>query len=537
MSAISLIMRLCFLLGLFTLTPTLVHSTSWIDPNEFSLPLPPSSNRAVAGDREYDEPVWKPSEPCPQAIHAELPCPYGTDSCRFNNISTIHSALVHCPRIEEVNLYAVDGWCRDSHVELFNHTLPTTYKAKYPALKKLTLDGYQFGGSWAEEPQEGPKVWGMNTEIYDECGTPENYAVVQNLRRERTYQTAHTSLTAWLTVMDWEQLEELSINWARNPERVLVQKLARSGRLKSLKSLDITSLEFVEALDNNTLTQLRWVGRTAEGELESILSHQGQSLRKLEYRCDEAMCSEFFQPFNISTLPALAPNLEHISINIPRNGSLPVDDLRALASMPNLQTADLFFRMRSDCHTKEEALGIVPDCMWSPENDKSEGCNGTARYQLPYVNRTTGEDVFNIIRDHKQGKEMRNLTLWSGDWTPGWNKYSFMSWRRARVACTVDNNRAICEAEGRLYYKGVPARNDWKLRYASRRLEPGVELTDEQLLDAYDRMDREDMEKERMTSEQRQKTISRTSIEGSISYWWFLALEFCAWVKAYFAFA
>jgi hypothetical protein len=528
-------MHLCFLLGLLTLIPTLVHSTSWIDPNDSSLPLPPSSNRAVAGDHEYDGPVWTPSDPCPQAIHVELPCSYGPDECRFDSISTIHSALVHCPRIEELNLYTADGWCSDNQVELFNHTLPIIHEAKYPALKKLVLDGYRFGGSWAEEPQEGPKVCGMNMRIYDNCGTPEHYALVQNLRRERTHQTAHTSLTAWLKVMDWEQLEELSINWARNPERVLVERLAGSGRLKNLKSLDITSLDFVEALDNNTLTQLRWVGRTAEGDLESILSHQGQSLRKLEYRCDEAACPEFLQPFNLSTLPALAPNLEHISINIPRNGSLPVDDLIVLASMPNLQTADLFFRMQSDCHAKEEALGIVPDCMWSPENDNSESCNGTARYQLPYVNRTTGENVFNIIRDHKQGKEMRNVTLWSGDWTAGWDKHSIMSWKRARVACTVDNNRAICDSECRLYYKGIPAIYDWKLRYASSRLEAGVELTDEQLLDAYNRMDREEEEQDRMDWRQRQKTISRISREeGSISYLWLLALRFCAWFNAYF---
>lgn len=529
-------MRLCFLLGLLASIAALVRSTTWIDPNDFSIPLPRSSNRAVMGDPEYDDPVWTPSDPCPRAIHAELPCPYGPDGCRFNNVSTIHSALVHCPGIEEVNLFIVDGYCRDDGVGVFNHTLPIINEAKYPALKKLVLDGYRFGGPWAEEPQESPKVCRMNMEMYDECGVPGAKALIQDLRRESTHQTSHTSLAAWLEVMDWEQLEELSINWARNPERVLVQELAGSGRLKNLKSLDITSLDFVEALENNTLTQLRWVGRTAEGELESILTHQGQSLRKLEYRCNEAVCPDFLQTFNLSTLPALAPNLEHISINIPRNGTLPVEDLKALATLPNLQTADLFFRMRSDCHAKEEALGIVPDCMWYPENDNSQTCNGTMRYQLPYVNRTTGEDVFNVIREHKQGKEMQKVTLLSGDWTPGWDNRSLMSWKRARVTCTVVNNRPMCEAEGRLYYKGLWAKKDWKLTYASKRLEPGIELTDEQLLEAYNRMDRE--ENEQMDREQKQKLIRRIMMEeGRISYWWWLGLEFHEWFNARFAFA
>jgi hypothetical protein len=477
-------MRLFFLLGLLTSIPALVRSTSWVNPNDYSIPLPRSSNKAVAGYPEYDDDVWTTSDPCPRAIHAELPCPAW---CPFENISIIHSALVHCPDVEEVNLYIADGYCQYDQVKVFNHTLPIVDEAKYPALKRLVLDGYRFGGSWTEEPQEDPTVYGSNVGMYEVYCMPESVALVQNQRRESAQQTAHTSLAAWLRVMDWEQLEELSINWARNPERVLVQELAGSGRLKNLKSLDIASLDFVEALDNNTLTQLRWVGRTAEGELESILAHQGQSLRKLEYRCDEAVCPEFLQPFNLSTLPALAPNLEHITINIPRNGSLPVNDLRALASMPNLQSADLFFRMQSDCHAKEEALNIVPDCMWFPENDNSESCNGTARYQVPYINRTTAEDVFNLLRDHKQGKKMQNVTLLTGDWVSGRGKRSFMSWRRARVACSVQDSQVVCKAEGALYYKGVWAKEDWKLDY-SRRHQPGIELTDEQLWDAYKRI-------------------------------------------------
>lgn len=487
------------------------------------------------GVPEYDA-VWTPSDPCPRAIHAELPCPNAPDECRYDNVSTIHSALVHCPGIEEVNLYFVDGYCRDDGMGLFNNMLPVIEEAKYPALKKMVLDGYRFGGPWAEEPQEGPKVYGMNMARSDDCRVPGAKTLIQNLRRESTHQTAHTSLAAWLKVMDWEQLEELSINWARNPERVLVQELARSGRLKNLKSLAITSLDFVEALENNTLTQLKWVGRTAEGELESILAHQGQSLRRLEYRCDEAVCPDFHQLLEFSTLPALAPNLEHISINMPRNGSLPVEDLRALASMPNLQTANLFFRMQSDCHAKEEALGIVPDCMWFPENDDSQTCNGTARYQLPYVNRTTGEDVFNVLREHKQGKEMQKVTLLSGDWTSGWGKRSFMSWRRARVTCTIVKNRPMCEAEGRLYYKGLWVRTDWKLTYASQRVESGVELSDEQLWETYNQMN---LEEERQKDWEREhKEIGRFRIgEGSISYWWSRALEIHDWFNARFPFA
>jgi hypothetical protein len=124
--------------------------------------------------------------------------------------------------------------------------------------------------------------------------------------------------------------------------------------------------------------------------------------------------------------------------------------------------------------------------MWYPENDNSESCNGTARYQLPYINRTTAEDVFNLLRDHKQGRGMQNVTLLTGDWISGGDKSSIMSWKRARVACTVEDSKAVCKAEGFLYYKGFWARDDLKLDYYRWR-QPGIELTDEQLWDAYKR--------------------------------------------------
>ena len=75
-----------------------------------------------------------------------------------------------------------DGYCKDNQVEAFNHTLPIVDEAKYPALKTLMLDGYQFGESWAEEPQEGPKVYGSNVGMYEVYRMSESVALVRNQR-------------------------------------------------------------------------------------------------------------------------------------------------------------------------------------------------------------------------------------------------------------------------------------------------------------------------------------------------------------------
>ena len=514
-----LVMRRNFLLSLLVWCPALVHPMTLIATNDFSIALPrlPKTNRVLAG-YDYDDPPWTPSDPCPRTIHVALPSPNGPDGL-FNNISTVHSALVHCPRVEELNFYSDDGWCRGNHVELHNYTLPTIEEVQYPALRKLVLDGYRFGGPWLEEPYEAPEVYAGDTCVYP---LRELETLVQGWRRESTRIDNRTNLARSLDIVDWGRLEDLSINWGRNPEQILVTQLAGKSRLKNLKILDIASLDFIEALDNNTLTELRWVGPTAEGTLESILAHQGQSLRKLEYRCDEVTCApEFSQTFNIHLLPAGAPKLEHISINVPRNGTLPFDDLRALASMPNLQSADLYFRMQSDCHAKEEALGIVPDCMWMEENDDSESCNGTSRYQLPYINRTTAETVFDFMRDEKQGTKLDNITLWAGDWRQPSRRGSFMSWRRARVTCTAQGIKRTCKAQNPLYYKGLWANKDWKLGYASDRLASGIERTDEELLNEYNRLSMTKWDERKRVKEQEEAfgQSARDWIQRMYSQW------------------
>jgi hypothetical protein len=478
-------MRLYFPLSLLIWCPARVHPFLIIDPNDFSIALPRLSktNRVLAG-YDYDDPPWTPSDPCPRTIHVALPPRYGPDDTLFNNISTVYSALVHCPGVEELNLYSADGWCRENYVELYNNTLPTLKGVQYPALKKLVLDGYRFGGPWFEEPSDAPKVYAWDTCVYPPL---ELETLVQDLRRKSTQIDNRTNLAYSLDILAWERLEDLSINWARNPEQILIKQLARKSRLKNLKNLDITSLEFIEALDNNTLSELRWVGPTAEGTLESILAHQGQSLRKLEYRCDEVTCPEFPRTFNFRSLPVGAPKLEHISINVPRNGTLPFDDLIELASMPNLQSADLYFRMQSDCHAKEEALGIVPDHIWSEEEDVSESCRGAARYQLPYVNWTTAEIVYDFMRDHKQGNMLKNITLWAGDWRQSRQGRSFMDWRRARATCVAEGTESMCKAENPLYYRGRWAKDAWELRNALNR-SGGDERTDEEILDEWKRM-------------------------------------------------
>ncbi len=128
--------------------------------------------------------------------------------------------------------------------------------------------------------------------------------------------------------MDWTAIEELSMDWCREAGEVNEKVLPH---LHSLRKLESTRLSFIKALPNNTLTHLTWIGPHEQGDLVSILEHQGRTLEELELRSDEINYSLMRNKFDLSIIPEMAPNLTRLSINIPRNGSWPLDSLQKIS--------------------------------------------------------------------------------------------------------------------------------------------------------------------------------------------------------------
>lgn len=67
-----------------------------------------------------------------------------------------------------------------------------------------------------------------------------------------------------------------------------------------------------------------------------------------------------------------------------------------------------------------------------------------------------------------------------------------MSWQRAKVTCTVESSKRICEAENPTYYGGEWGRNFYYSMAQRMRQSLGNGVTDEQLLNSvtYDRAER-----------------------------------------------
>ena len=366
----------------------------------------------VGATTDYNGPTGTPIPACPSSITARIGTSAGNwcaiepdgASCRFPNTTTIHLTLVRCSVVETMDVWFEVGGCTGPEVDRWN--LPVEHLQdgqRYPPLKSLKLDGYSFGGLWEryEDDTVDPRDV-TDLKLYDdewdryESWDPNEYVDQRNARVKEEWEQdgeARTNLDMWIEAMDWSQLEELSINTARSEMVEVASKLPQ--RLTSLKILHVNSLLFIQELVPHTIEKLRWIGRTKIGQLEQILKPHSNSLKSVEYRCDEASCSDWPQQVNISAVADLAPGLQHISVNMPRvNSTWPLKEIETLAKMQSLTSADLYFRLQSDCELYGQYLGDCFRCgnayrEWKEENWKTGHCLGEQRYASPYLNAKT----------------------------------------------------------------------------------------------------------------------------------------------------
>src|SRR5690242_2484710 len=132
----------------------------------------------VGGTNNYGDPAWTPISLCPSSIVARIGTSGGdwcavepeNAYCRFPNTTVIHSALVHCPAVEALDVSFEVGGCTGPEVDRWN--LPVEHLQegqKFPPLKRLRLDGYSFGGLLErveEDPVDPREVTGLI--LYDD---------------------------------------------------------------------------------------------------------------------------------------------------------------------------------------------------------------------------------------------------------------------------------------------------------------------------------------------------------------------------------
>lgn len=189
--------------------------------------------------------------------------------------------------------------------------------------------------------------------------------------------------------MDWPQIEELAIDNCGTADEI-VEKLP--PRLRSLPQLESADTSLIEAMPDNTLTNLTWIGRHKAGDLESILQRPGATLQGLEFKCNELSCPSMHNSFDVSILPQLAPKLKHVSINIPCNSTWPLEALQVLALLPQLRSLEIYSQLQSECQQQKPEEQSRE--MWDYMKEHGEDYyTDSKRLQKPILDEDTAEEL------------------------------------------------------------------------------------------------------------------------------------------------
>lgn len=444
-------MRLTQLFHLLSSLPTLVRALDWQIGNS----CPESIKTTIPGG-SYSEDKYGFG----QNKKKELP--------RFESMHSVHSALSTCPNITSLDLRVTLLGC-SSWPDRWNFPFKLEGGDAYPPLKGLRLEGYDFSesawrnaqlktyeGSWGEPWYQRMFDWwgsGRMAEYYRYRKLPEE-------------QRNKTNLELWLDAMDWSHIEKLGALDARGRGQYhFLDKLA-GQRLASLKELEIWGAEnntvaFVTSLEPNSLTSFTWVDGWdgPEEPLDPILEHHGPSLRHLDIHSHESMqrASPALSTAQLQSLVNKTPNLIHLILNVPRNGTWPLEVFDILASSSSVETLELYFDITSECQ-RQKPKDYMTDYLLSErgyrDRNQSLPCQKEERFQQPFLSEAASLQNFKYMRSRKVGRELKTVTFWAGDWSRGWDGplYSppWIEGRRVKVACTTEGKvegEAWCSAE------------------------------------------------------------------------------------------
>jgi hypothetical protein len=365
-------------------------------------------------------------------------------------MDAVHAALSHCPNITALDLRVTGLGCSD-WPERWDFPLHPWGGETYANLTSLRLEGYKFSG-----PGETYRFPYVNEQqsIFSQW----LYKLMSAVRLELTEQgflrpvPNKTHLDLFTDALDVSLLQHLSLDPITDE---MLTKLP--PKLSSLTSLESTNSSFICALAPNTLTNLTSVSyRLPSTDLPSILSIHGPTLKHLDLRTPERAREPFEADFDAGILPALAPNLVNISLNVPRNGTWPLETLSTLASLHNLTSVHIYTGIQSECAQQRPMQYTSAWIEWRER--VGEVCMHEEQFQKPWVDREVGEELFAYLRREKNGTELRDLTIWVGDWTrrhdgplydPDW-----LEGKRAKVVCRAkgdEGNMCVVE-EGEGYW-------------------------------------------------------------------------------------
>jgi hypothetical protein len=314
-------------------------------------------------------------------------------------IDGVYRAMTTCDNIRSLSIaISRSGYVVSSAINSFNWTAGD----KFSSLEHLKISGY----GW------------VNLEV----SRRRSGFLQEPLRPE--------SLAAWKEAMDWSKLKRLDI--ARPPREFLD---SFHGELLSLRSFKLRPawsnggsestfcefdrnatelreayLEFIKALP--PLKELSIGGMGEILNITEILKVHGSSIHnltvhELETDCRSDANKTWIRPTlgtsDLEALQILAPNLQHLELDIHRSQTWPWDALAQISQLQELVSVTLNFGV------EDPQQATLPECHGMPIECTSEAVKG------PQLDQEVALKIFQALRAGQKVQQLERATLRAGD--------------------------------------------------------------------------------------------------------------------------
>ncbi|KAH9225951.1 hypothetical protein K456DRAFT_1766598 [Colletotrichum gloeosporioides 23] len=373
----------------------------------------------------------------------------------LRTMQQVHDFLSNSTTLKSIKLRVTLLGC-SSHPDRYNFPFDFPAGSRYSfKLESLQLDGYDFGyQEWNRVQPPSSKLFPSYPHSWSPDGIGNYFWWYMSDLATRYYkwrdlpddQKHKTNLDQWKDAMDFSHIRELALRDIRGQSVVAIRL---PQLLNSLTSLTIRGVhhvrEFVLGLPRDSLEHLSWIsgcGCRQSHFVLDVVGYHARSLARLELREPESSYHqrEVLTAEELASLGDLAPNLQELTIDLNRNGTWPVEELQSVAKhYPRLKRLTIYLELASEQRRQHESSAWPRRSTWL--SDEDEDLDNMAR---PLLNKTTGMEIFELLRRQKVGEELIELKLFAGDWershdgplyTAPWLEH-----RKAWVTCQVLEN-------------------------------------------------------------------------------------------------
>ncbi|KAH8700978.1 hypothetical protein BGW36DRAFT_425778 [Talaromyces proteolyticus] len=323
---------------------------------------------------------------------------------------------------------------------------------RFPPLETLYLSEYEFMNTREYEYEK--QRWETSV-LYKLLKTLAGLGL--NFTPDSRLTVPEPNIDKWLRVMDFSNIQDLELSW---PEDIFFHRLTnklpkvkrfllranlnqyRDDYIMFIKSLE--GLQTLELVGTNTKI-CKCHGNRTFFPITDILEDRGLHLRSLSLHQFEGTDPEnrrtMLSVSEIEYIYKACPNLTHLGLDIDRNGSWPLEHLKAIVQGQSVTYLTLGLEIGADLHPPGNYYPHVESYSYRQE-----------KYREPYIDSNSAHQLFTLMRDAKVGEELERVDIVVGDqrrdWRGGLRTIQWHEGRAYKMVCSVKDKEGVRWAAG-----------------------------------------------------------------------------------------